>query len=131
MRAVQWIAAGVTRLAGLVLICLLMLGAAFAQDADPPGRVARLSFLQGSVSLAPSGQTDWVTAELNRPITTNDRIWSDAQGSRAELDLGGAVVRLGADTGFSFLNLDDNTAQMQVSSGSVVVRVRELLEGQT
>ena len=56
---------------------------------------------------------------------------SDAQGSRAELDLGGAVVRLGPDTGFSFLNLDDNTAQMQVSSGTVVVRVRELLEGQT
>ena len=131
MRALRWISTGATRLTGLVLISLLMVGAAVAQDADPPGRVARLSFLQGEVSLAPSGQQDWVTAELNRPVTTNDRIWSDAQGSRAELDLGGAVVRLGPDTGFSFLNLDDNTAQMQVSSGTVVVRVRELSEGQT
>jgi hypothetical protein len=131
MRALLRISAGATRLAGLVLISFLMLGAAVAQDADPPGRVARLSFLQGAVSLAPAGQQDWVTAELNRPVTTNDRIWSDAQGSRAELDLGGAVVRLGPDTGFSFLNLDDSAAQMQVSSGTVVVHVRELLEGQS
>jgi hypothetical protein len=131
MRALIWISARATRLAGLVLISFVMLGAAVAQDADPPGRVARLSFLQGAVSLEPAGQQDWVTAELNRPLTTNDRIWSDAQGSRAELDLGGAVVRLGPDTGFSFLNLDDSAAQMQVSSGTVVVRVRELLEGQS
>jgi len=125
------ISAGTARLAGLVVISLLMLGAAFAQEADPPGRVARLSFLQGAVSLQPAGQEDWVTAELNRPLTTNDRIWSDAQGSRAELDLGGAVVRLGADTGFAFMNLDDSTAQMQVNSGTVVVHVRELLQNQT
>ena len=51
MRALRWISAGATRLTGLVLISLLMLGAAVAQDADPPGRVARLSFLQGAVSL--------------------------------------------------------------------------------
>ena len=131
MRAFIWVSAGATRLAGLVLISFLMLGAAFAQEADPPGRVARLSFLQGAVSLEPAGQQDWVTAELNRPLTTSDRVWSDAPGSRAELDLGGAVIRLGADTGFSFLNLDDSTAQMQVSSGTVVVRIRELLENQT
>ena len=131
MRALIRISAGAARLAGLVLISFLMLGAAVAQDADPPGRVARLSFLQGAVSLAPAGQQDWVTAELNRPVTTNDRIWSDAQGSRAELDLGGAVVRLGPNTGFSFLNLDDSAAQMQVSSGTVVVHVRELLQGQS
>jgi len=130
-RALIWISAGAMRLAGLVVISLLMLGAAVAQEADPPGRVARLSFLQGAVSLQPAGQPDWVTAELNRPLTTNDRIWSDAQGSRAELDLGGAVVRLGADTGFAFMNLDDGTAQMQVNSGTVVVRVRELSENQT
>jgi hypothetical protein len=130
-RALFWISAGVARLAGLVLLSLLMLGAAVAQDADPPGRVARLSFLQGAVSLQPAGQQDWVAAELNRPLTTNDKIWSDAQGSRAELDLGGAVVRLGPDTGFAFLNLDDSAAQMQVSSGTVVVHVRELLDGQS
>ena len=131
VRALTWISTGAMRLAGSLLISLLMLNAALAQDADPPGRVARLSFLQGAVSLQPAGQQDWVTAELNRPLTTNDRVWSDAAGSRAELDLGGAVVRLGSGTSFSFLNLDDSTTQMQVGSGTVVVHVRELLENQT
>ncbi len=109
-----------------------MLGVALADEGgDPPGRVARLSYIQGSVSLQPAGQQDWVAAELNRPLTTGDKLWSDAQGSRAELDIGGAVIRAGANTGFSFLNLDDNVAQMQVTAGTVIVHVRELLENQT
>jgi hypothetical protein len=108
-----------------------MLGVALADESDPPGRVARLSFLQGSVSLQPAGQQDWVGAELNRPLTTSDKLWSDAQGSRAELDIGGAVMRVGANTGFSFLNLDDNVAQVQVTAGTLIVHVRELLENQT
>jgi hypothetical protein len=110
-----------------------MLGVALADDGggDPPGRVARLSYLQGSVSLQPAGQQDWIGAELNRPLTTSDKLWSDAQGSRAELDIGGAVIRVGANTGFSFLNLDDNVAQMQVTAGTMIIHVRELLENQT
>lgn len=119
------------RLVTLVCLSLAMLGVALADEADPPGRVARLSYLQGSVSLQPAGAQDWVGAEINRPLTTNDKVWSDAPGSRAELDMGGAVVRLGPNTGFSFLNLDDNIAQMQVTTGTVVVHVRERLENQT
>ncbi|HEY6921924.1 MAG TPA: DUF6600 domain-containing protein, partial [Steroidobacteraceae bacterium] len=131
MRRFLAISEGATRLAGLVLLSLLMFGVAIADEGDPPGRVARLSYVQGSVSLQPAGQEDWVGAEVNRPITTNDKVWADDTGSRAELDVGGAVIRLGANTGFSFLNLDDNVAQMQVTAGTVVVRVRELLENQT
>ena len=57
---------GAARLGGLVLISLLMFGVAFADEGDPPGRVARLSYVQGSVSLEPAGQQDWVGAEVNR-----------------------------------------------------------------
>ncbi len=125
------ISTGAARLLMLVLLSLCMLGVALADEGDPPGRVARLSYVQGSVSMQPSGQQDWVGAELNRPVTTGDKIWSDAQGSRAELDIGGAAIRMGANTGFSFLNLDDNVAQMQVTAGTVIVHVRELLENQS
>src|ERR1700733_12015017 len=122
--------AGALWLSALAIISLLVLGAAHADEADPPGRVARLSYLQGSVSLEPAGAPDWIPAELNRPVTTSDRLWSDTPGSRAELDIGGAVIRVGSDTGFSFLTLDDNVAQMQVTAGTVSVTVRELLENQ-
>ena len=98
------------------------------QDQDPPGRVARLSQTQGSVSLQPAGVQDWAAADINRPLTTGDKLWTD-QDSRAELDIGVAAIRLGSTTGFSFLNLDDHTAQMQVTAGTVIVRVRALNQG--
>ena len=101
---------------------------ASAQDQDdPPGRVARLGYLQGSVSFQPAGETDWVGAVPNRPLSTGDQLWTD-QDSRAEVQLGSAVIRLAPNTGFSFLNLDDDTAQIQLTSGSISVTVRRLGE---
>jgi len=95
------------------------------QQDDPPSRVARIGYLEGSVSFQPAGETDWVQAVPNRPMTTGDKLWSD-KDSRAELQLGSAVIRLDANTGFSFLNLNDNTVQIQLTSGSLNVRVRRL-----
>src|SRR6266403_1881976 len=118
------------RLAVLALLALFALGAAWAEEEDPPGRVARLSDVEGSVSLQPAGVQEWAAATLNRPLTTGDKLWTD-QNSRAELDIGAAVIRLGATTGFSFLNLDDNTAQMQVTAGALIVRVRHMQGNQT
>jgi len=92
---------------------------------DPPSRVARLGYLEGSISLQPAGESEWVQAVANRPMTTGDKLWSD-KDSRAELQLGSAVIRLDANTGFSFLNLDDRTAQIQLTSGSLNISVRQL-----
>jgi hypothetical protein len=114
----------------LVLLALtgLWCAAAAAQNADPPARVARLSDAEGAVSLQPAGVTEWTQAQLNRPLTSGDRLWSEP-GSRAELDLGNAVVRLGSSTGFSFLNLDDHGAQMQLPAGTLIVLVRDMQAG--
>ena len=117
---------------GLALIGLLALAvsmSARADDPDPPGRAARLGYVEGAVSLEPAGTQDWTPAERNRPLTTGDRLWTD-QDAVAELDLGSAVVRLGAMTGFAFLNLDDSHAQMQLSAGVIIVRVWDLSQGQ-
>jgi hypothetical protein len=98
---------------------------AAADDDDPPTRVARLSQADGSVSFEPAGTEDWVTAVVNRPLTTGDKLWAD-KDSRAELHLGSASIRLGASTGFSFLNLDDRTAQLQLTEGTLRIRIRRL-----
>jgi len=113
------------RLAWLTVLACGAYGAAYGDDTDPPGRAARLSDVEGSVSLQPAGVADWTAATLNRPLTSGDRLWTD-QGSRAELDLGAAVVRLGSITGFAFLGLDDAVAQMQLTSGTLIVRVRHM-----
>jgi hypothetical protein len=95
------------------------------QQDDPPSRVARIGYMEGSISFQPAGEQDWVEAVANRPMTTGDKLWAD-RDSRVELQLGSAVIRLNANTGFSFLNLDDNTVQIQLTSGSINLRVRRL-----
>ena len=92
-------------LLGLALaVALFVPQRAAADEDDPPSRVARLSYTHGNVSFEPAGTDDWVTAVVNRPMTSGDKLWSD-NGGRAELHLGSAAVRLSSNTGFSFLNL--------------------------
>src|SRR5229473_1212017 len=110
-------------LALLAMFCVPQRAA--ADNDDPPTRVARLSHVDGSVSFEPGGTDEWVTAMVNRPMTTGDKLWAD-HDSRAELHIGSASIRLGANTGFSFLNLDDNTVQLQVTEGTLRIRVQRL-----
>ncbi len=92
--------------------------ASVAQDdtQNPPSRVARISYLDGSVSMQPGGTGDWGSAALNRPVTIGDKLWTD-QNSRAELQAGAATIHLGGMTALSFLNLDDNVTQMRLAEG--------------
>ncbi len=100
------------------------------QGQDPPGRVARLNYSQGSVSFRPAGEDDWVTAVPNRPMVTGDDLWAD-EDSRAEVHVGSAAIRLGPKTGITFLNLDDNTTQIRLAQGSLIVRVRHVDDDDT
>ena len=113
-----------------LMVALLAPQRALADDDDPPSRVARLGFTSGAVSFQPAGTDDWVSAVVNRPITTGDKLWSD-QDSRAELNLGSASIRMSSMTGFSFLNLTDNVTQIQLTAGTLRVRVKRLDENET
>jgi hypothetical protein len=123
-RARHWL----TLLGILFAFCVLSPNRALADGDDPPSRVARLSYVNGQVSFSPSGTDDWVTAVLNRPLTTGDKLWTDQNG-RAELHVAAASLRLGEQTGFSFLNLDDHMIQVRLTEGTISVRVRRLEQG--
>lgn len=113
-------------LLGISLLSLSSLAIAQDQDDDdPPGRVARLGYMEGSVSFQPAGENDWVQAVPNRPMTTGDKLWAD-RDSRAEVQLGSATIDLAPNTSFSFLNLDDRTIQMEVTAGAISIRVWNL-----
>ena len=109
-----------------LVLCLFVAAvpSAFAFD-DPPFRVARLNFVEGEVSFQPGGETDWAWATLNRPMTAGDSLWTDDR-SRAEMHIGSTAIRVDGQTSVSFLNLDDRTVQIQLNSGTVDVRVRNL-----
>jgi hypothetical protein len=112
-------------LAAMLLLIGLPPAVAAENQTDPPGRVARLNYMQGSVSFQPSGTKDWVDATPNRPLTTGDNLWAD-QNSRGEVHLGSTALRLSSQTGISFLNLNDQAAQIQLAQGSLEVHVRAL-----
>jgi hypothetical protein len=120
------------RLRVLIASVVLISGLAFAQDqdsGDPPSRVMRLQYLSGQVSMQPGGVDDWVPANLNRPLTTADRIWVDQDG-RAELTMGSAALRMGSETSVTLTNLDDQTAQIELDQGSLELSVRFLNQGE-
>src|SRR6202011_2646260 len=116
----------------MIALALALFGAAStrADENDPPARAARLGFIQGSVSFNPAGTQDWVAAPLNRPLTTGDQLWAD-RGGRAELQLDGSSLRLGASTSMAFLNLSDQATQVQLTAGTLLVHVRHLYDQET
>src|SRR3984893_19077352 len=80
-----------------------------AED-NPPARVARLSYLSGSVSFLRAGVDQWSQAAINFPVTTGDRIYT-AKGARAELEAGPYTVRLSDATDLTITNLNDQIMQ--------------------
>src|SRR5208337_789309 len=96
---------------------------------NPPSRVARISFTDGSVSLQPGGTGDWGVAARNRPVTIGDKLWVD-KDSRAELQAGQIAIHLGGMTALSFLNLDQNVTQIRMPEGKINFRVREIRQGE-
>lgn len=113
----------------LVLLFLGLIGAQVRAQGDPPGRVGRLNHMEGTVSFSPAGDNEWIEADANRPLTRGDRLWTD-KGSRAELQVGSAAVRMDGQTQVEVLGLDDRSMQLSVTQGTVYARVRSLPEGE-
>jgi hypothetical protein len=98
-------------------------------NTDPPGRVARFQYISGEVSIQPAGVNDWVAAEMNRPLTTSDRVWTD-KNSKAELNVGGAYLRMNSESSLTLTNVGNDTVQAELFQGTLEVTVRHLGPGQ-
>lgn len=116
-------------LSGALLLSLGLAGFASADDGDPSERVIRLNHATGEVSYSPAGEDEWVRATRNRPLVRGDRLWTD-DDTHAELQVGSATIRLGENTSFEILDLDDRIAQVQVTQGTISLRVPRLERGQ-
>ena len=119
----------------LVLLCAGT-GLAYAQtttsdnSADPPSRVARLSWVAGDLGLLPAGASAWSDASVNRPLTTGDKL-SSGDDARAEVELGGAALRLDSRTDVGLLNLNEQLAQIELTQGTLNLSVRHVDNGQS
>lgn len=116
-------------LAGCSLWATVATAQAQDQAESPPERVARLAVIEGDASLMPAGAETWGNASINRPLSTGDKLWVP-DGSRVSLELGGAEIRLDGGSGFGILHLGDQTAQAQLTSGTLNLDVRHLYADQ-
>lgn len=113
-----------------VLLASLYAGTAVSSPFyDPPGRVARLSDVRGDVVYSPAGDNRWYSVHRNRPLIRGDRLWAD-RGARAEVQVGSSAIRLDSNTSLEFLELNDRFVQLEVTEGSVNLRVRRMYPGQ-
>lgn len=119
LRPAQWLGL----LFGLLLMSLLALPAHAADEPDPPDRAGRLSELNGQVWIFATDTNEWIAAARNRPITTGDRLSTEADG-RAEVHIGSTVLRVAPNTELEVLQLDDNHVSVQLHGGSVTARLR-------
>ncbi len=124
---------------GAVLaVALLCVGSGLAHaqsntgddSADPPSRVARLSWIAGDLGLLPAGASDWSDASVNRPLTTGDKL-SSGDNARAEVEFGGATLRLDDRTDVGLLDLNEQLAQVELTQGTLNLSVRRLDDGQS
>ncbi len=95
-------------------------------NADPPDRVARLSFIEGEVSFAPKRadkDDNWSAAKINWPITEGNRLYA-GDNARAELHLGASALRLAENTALDFIRFDDQRIETFLDRGSLSVTLR-------
>jgi hypothetical protein len=91
------------------------------QEEDGPGRgVARISLLNGDVSVRRGDSGDWITAAVNGPLLADDRVLSGV-GARAEVQLDYYDrIRLGSDAEVRFPELEWRKYLVQVAHGTVI-----------
>src|SRR5436309_15588116 len=99
---------------------------AAADQDDPPGRVARLSYTHGSVSFNPAGTDDWVTAVVNRPITTGDKLWTDNRTFKVP-----SVMRICAVRSSRFKNEKPVLLEWRIAAEPMFSSARERLWAQS
>ena len=65
----------------------------------------------------------------NYRLAIGDDKWREQDG-QAEVHVGSTAGGLASSTGLSFLNLDDQTIQVRLSTGSLDLRLRHLAPGE-
>ena len=111
-------------LAGVVLSVASLATPVRAQDPDDARRgVARISLINGEVSVRRGDSGDWVAGVINAPLMTADNIATGAN-SRAEVQFDASnVLRVGANAEIRLADLEYNRYQMELARGVVTIRM--------
>lgn len=94
-----------------------------AQPTEAGRGVARISLLNGDVSVRRGDSGDYVAAALNAPLVVQDRVVT-GKGARAELQFDSAnFLRLAQDTEVEMADLQFERYIVQIARGTIIWRV--------
>src|SRR5579863_6522107 len=95
-----------------------------AQDPDDLKRaVARISLMDGQVSVRRGDTSDWVAGIINAPLMADDRI-ATAPNSRAEIQFDNShMIRIGGNAEIHLTQLEYGHYQMELAKGTVTYRI--------
>lgn len=103
-----------------LIACLLPALAA----GDPPGRVGRLSQIQGDVIFRSDRQDPGSPASINWPVSSGAIIDTERR-SRAEVWVGSTAYRLDANSRVEFVTVNDQIVDLLLASGTLAVTIRD------
>jgi hypothetical protein len=107
----------------MVLVAALASIGWAAEDEDPGRGVARVSLINGDVSVRRGDSGEWVAAAINAPLVAGDQLLTGA-GARVELQFDWAnVVRLSADAEIHLADLEANRYTLQLARGTATFSV--------
>ena len=111
-------------LTGAALLSAGVLTPVRAQDPDDLKRgVARISLMNGEVSVRRGDSGDWVAGVINAPLMTADQI-ATGPNSRAEVQFDSAnMLRVGGNAEIHLAQLESRRYQMELARGTVTFRV--------
>ncbi len=101
----------------MALAAMMLSGALLAQQDDQNRGVARLSLMNGDVSVKRGDSGDWVAGAINAPLLVEDRVLT-GQGSRAEVQFDYYHrIRLAGESEIRLSQLESKLYQIQVAKG--------------
>jgi hypothetical protein len=111
-------------LTGVLLLATGAVRPALAQDPDDLKRsVARISLMDGEVSVRRGDTGEWVAGVINAPLLSDDRI-SSGQNSRAEIQFDSAnILRIGGNAEIHLAQLEAAHYRIEIARGTTTFRM--------
>jgi hypothetical protein len=103
-----------------LLACTLLL--AESAQADPAGRIGRISLLSGTVNLYNPDNGESFAAPLNQPLTSGDILTTEPE-SRTEIQIGSMTVHLDAGSQLELDRIDDDQVRLYLTEGRSIVKL--------
>lgn len=94
---------------------------------EPPGRVGRLSRVQGSVAFRQSPDDEWTAAAANTALVAGNALYTEA-GARAAIQVNQIAIAIEAGSDLQIARLDDEGLIATLPRGAIDIQAEGLLD---